>query len=182
MCASDSLAPPQSRHAGESASVHLNRTALHENTPARDLSTRLLRAEVFIDWSTLPSVLRTWSGRSSQAVERGTCAGEEDPSRRRGNLPMSARPRVAATWTCWFRSCGPHSTWELEPYSVKKTTSGSRSRGRDGSSSTAAAARVPAASLSGSPRCDLTLMYLVTPPASARAFIRRTVWTKRCHS
>ena len=66
--------------------------ALQGNTPARVKSTRLLRAEVLIDWSTLPSVLRPWFGRSSQAVERAMCAGKKDPSRRRVNLPMSARP------------------------------------------------------------------------------------------
>ena len=107
MCARDSLAPPHRRRFGGSASFHSNRTALHGNTPARAWSTHLLRAEVFIDWSTLPSMLRPWSGRSSQ----------EDPSRRRVNLPMSARPRVDATWTSWLPSCGPTSAGE--PFRVK---------------------------------------------------------------
>ena len=66
----DWLASPQSRHVGKLASFHLNRMALHWNTQARDWSTGLLQAEVFMNWSTLPSVLSPWSGLVSQAVER----------------------------------------------------------------------------------------------------------------
>ena len=93
-------APPQSRHFCFSASFHLNKMASHKKTPARDWSTCLLQAEVFIDWSTLRSVLWPWSGLSSQAaqeVKMGTCAGKENPSRRSINLPLSARPRLAST-------------------------------------------------------------------------------------
>ena len=60
----------------------------------------------------------------------------------------------------------------------------SRSRERDGSSSAAYAGRMSAVSLTRScfPRRDLTLMNLVTLPASAHAYTRRTVCTKSCRT
>ena len=110
MCASVSLAPPQSKHAGEFVRFHLKRTALLGYVPAIDWRIRLFRGVICIEPSTPPSVLRPWSGRSSHAVDSGMCAGATDPSRRRCSRPIRCKFTSAATWTTWSRSCESHST------------------------------------------------------------------------
>ena len=63
------------KHAGEFVCFYLKCTALLGYVPAIDWRIRLLLGVIFIEPSTPTNMLRPWSGRSSQVVDNGMCAG-----------------------------------------------------------------------------------------------------------